>query len=176
MKAASQVYDSDPASLQLRMMNMTYESVAVVYLMVVLPHKPRVFILPYRKGMIYVHLWGVVRMDVTPDQLKALGDFQAKLLEGLFHYNSKWVLSEERFKNYWAKGIIQQTNCTQTLRKEIGKIPLCQRIWKHWPRPDPACLQLMPHLWGINCRHAWNGPSLCIAWPALSLLLKKAGV
>jgi hypothetical protein len=97
------------------------ETGEVVYLMVVLPNTSRVFMLPYTKGMIYVHLWGVVRMEVTPDQLKALGDLQAKQLDGLFHYDSKWVLKEERFKNYWARDIIQQTNCAETLREQIGK-------------------------------------------------------
>jgi hypothetical protein len=60
-------------------------------------------------------------MDIPPDQLKALGDIEPGQLGGLFHYDSKWVLSDARFETYWARDIIRKTNCAETLRKQIGR-------------------------------------------------------
>ena len=93
----------------------------VKYLMLILPGTSRVFMVPYKKGIIRVGFRDTICMTLSSDQFKKATAFHADQLQGLFHYDTWQILSQERFAGYRARNIIMQTNCAAAVRAYTGK-------------------------------------------------------
>ena len=126
-----QVQDTKLYNTRVRLGETTFEEASiypffrqtgeVVLLMLVLPLEPRVFMIPYTKGIVKVPFWGPIRVGLTTAQLNPFEMDEKKGLKGLFHYDKGWVLEEEQFLEYRPKDIIRDTNCANAVRELAGK-------------------------------------------------------
>ena len=98
------------------------ESGEVRRLMVLLPGENHALMVPYRKGMVTVSLFGVLRFSMDLAELKSHINFSVAEVEPLFHYDPDWVLSHGHFSGYWARDLIRRTNLAGKLEEEISHL------------------------------------------------------
>jgi hypothetical protein len=91
-------------------------------LMILLPELSIPLMIPFEKGVATVSLPGTVKLCVDLSAWDTYSDFTPKHIEDLYHYDPNWLLSRERFSAYWAKTLIQQSNCAGFLNKKVREI------------------------------------------------------
>jgi hypothetical protein len=94
----------------------------VKQLMIVLPGLKKVFMVPFEKGLASVAYYGVIRLSMDLRELKSHSDFTLKQIDGLYHYDPNWILSQERFSGYWAKASIKRSNCADDVKGKVRYI------------------------------------------------------
>ncbi len=94
----------------------------VEQLMVVLPDANIVFMIPFKKGLATVSFLGVVSLSMDLAQIESYSNFTVNQIEDLYHYDPNWQLSHERFAGYWARNLLQQSNCTDRLDKKVRNL------------------------------------------------------
>jgi hypothetical protein len=98
------------------------KSEQVKQLMIVLPDSKTVFLIPFKKGLATVSFFGVIRLSMDSAELKSHSNFTLWQVSHLYHYDPNWLLSHERFSNYWAKKRITQSNCAHCLGEKVRQL------------------------------------------------------
>lgn len=94
----------------------------VKHLMIVLPDSDAVFLIPHQKGLATVSFFGVVRLSIDSAELKSHANFTPWQVDQLYHYDPKWLLTQERFANYWARPLIARSNCFEHLGDKVQQL------------------------------------------------------
>jgi hypothetical protein len=94
----------------------------VKQLMVLLPDFKTVFLIPFKKGLATVSFGGVVKLSMDLAEIKSHSNFTSKQLAHLYHYDPDWHLSHERFAGYWAKNLIKQSNCADSIEGKVQNV------------------------------------------------------
>jgi hypothetical protein len=94
----------------------------VKQLMIVLPDLKTVCLIPYKKDLATVSFFGVVRLSMDSAQLRSHSNFTTLQVGQLYHYDPNWLLSHERFSNYWAKQLIARSNCVEYLKEKVRRL------------------------------------------------------
>lgn len=90
---------------------------AVSHLMVMLPHTPEVYAFHWRAGRVTVPPVGAVRIGDSGFALDPLDEQTAHELATLWHYDPWRVLTEPRYRDYWAVPMLKATNAVTFLEK-----------------------------------------------------------
>jgi hypothetical protein len=94
----------------------------VKQLMVLLPDFKNVFVVPFKKGLVSVSIFSVVRLSMDLAELKSYSSFTPEQIDHLYHYDPNWHLCDERFLSYWPKALISQSNCADYLGNKVRHI------------------------------------------------------
>ena len=98
------------------------ESGEVKRLMILLPGENHALMVPYRRGMVTLSLFGALRFSMDLAELKSHINFSPAEVERLFHYDPDWALSDGRFSGYWARDLIRRTNRAGKFKEEISHL------------------------------------------------------
>lgn len=98
------------------------ESGQVRQWMIVLPGSKTVFLVPSKKGLATVSIFGAVRLSIDSAELKSNSEFSLSHVRDLYHYDPNWVLSQERFAGYWAREAIIQSNCAPYIAEKVRQL------------------------------------------------------
>ncbi|MFH1153581.1 MAG: hypothetical protein V1793_07185 [Pseudomonadota bacterium] len=91
-------------------------------LMIILPKADNILMIPFKRGLSLVSFFGVVRMPMDLAQLRSYSNFMGKQIEDLYHYDPDWTLSQERFSKYWARQLIEKSNCVDSIKENVQEL------------------------------------------------------
>jgi hypothetical protein len=104
------------------------ESNQVKLLMILLPDLPAVSMVPFNEGLISVSLLSSIsflrsiKLSMDLAEIKSYTNFTGGQVKDLCHYDPHCMLSHERFSTYWARELIQQTNCTTGNKEKVNHL------------------------------------------------------
>ena len=88
-------------------------------LMLILPDDDNIYMIPYKKGIVTVSFSGKIRLALKAPQLALYAHFSRDSLKGLYHYDSKWRLSDKRFEKCPGRDVIMKSNCADFITENI---------------------------------------------------------
>ena len=90
---------------------------AVSFLMVALPHTSEVYAVRWRTRLVTIPPVGAVRIGGGTFALDPLDEQSARQLAALWHYDPWWILTEPRYRDYWAAPMLKETNVIPHLQE-----------------------------------------------------------